>query len=142
MFLRRLSCLTILGVRVDSPPLTHDGRPLSEVLLATRRQLLALTQKVMAAKLGITRGTLLVGVLILSNLEHARRVGQVPGVVIPDAIFERLARFELPADQAKVGQDIAVEQCQWVRRAGWDGVYLMSPGGSAAVPSVLQAGLG
>ena len=84
----------------------------------------------------------LVGVLILSNLEHARRVGQVPGVVIPDAIFERLARFELPADQAKVGQDIAVEQCQWVRRAGWDGVYLMSPGGSAAVLSVLQAGLG
>ena len=89
-----------------------------------------------------SRCAFLVGVLILSNLEHARRVGQVPGVVIPNSILERLARFELPADQAKVGQDIAVEQCQWVRRAGWDGVYLMSPGGSATVLSVLQAGLG
>jgi homocysteine S-methyltransferase len=84
----------------------------------------------------------LVGVMILSNLEHAQRVRQVPGVVIPDAILERLARFDDPADQAKVGQDIAVEQFHWVRRSRWDGVYLMSPGGSAAVLSVLQAGLG
>jgi homocysteine S-methyltransferase len=85
---------------------------------------------------------LLVGVMILSSLDHAQRVRQIPGVVIPNAILDRLARFDHPADQAKAGQDIAVEQFHWVRRTGWDGVYLMSPGGSAAVLSVLQAGLG
>jgi homocysteine S-methyltransferase len=84
----------------------------------------------------------LVGVMILSSLEHAQRVRQIPGVVIPDTILARLGRFDRPADQAKVGQAIAVEQCRWVRRAGWEGVYLMSPGGSAAVLSVLQAALG
>ena len=84
----------------------------------------------------------LVGVMILSNLEHAQRVRQVPGVVIPNTIFERLVQFDRSADQAKVGQDIAVEQFRWVRQAGWDGVYLMSPGGYAPVLSVLQAGLG
>ena len=59
----------------------------------------------------------------------------------PDVILDRLAKFNSPADQAKVGQDIAVEQIQWVRRAGWDGLYLMSPGAGAVVLSVLQAGL-
>jgi homocysteine S-methyltransferase len=82
----------------------------------------------------------LVGVMILRNLEHAQRVKQIPGVVIPDTILERLAQFDRPDDQAKVGRDLAVEQLQWVRRTGWDGVYLMSPGGSAAVLSVLQGG--
>ncbi|MEK7685884.1 MAG: homocysteine S-methyltransferase family protein [Verrucomicrobiota bacterium] len=83
----------------------------------------------------------LVGVMILGNLEHAQRMRQIPGVVVPDVILDRLAKFNSPADQAKVGQDIAVEQIQWVRRAGWDGLYLMSPGAGAVVLSVLQAGL-
>jgi homocysteine S-methyltransferase len=83
----------------------------------------------------------LVGVMVLSSLEQAQRMKQVPGVVLPDAMLQRLAQFERPADQAKVGQDIAGEQIQWVRRAGWDGVYLMAPGASTGVLSVLQAGL-
>jgi homocysteine S-methyltransferase len=84
----------------------------------------------------------LIGVMILSNLEHAQRMRKIPGVVVPDAIMDRLAKFSHPADQTKVGQDIAVEQIQWVRRTGWNGLYLMSPGAGAVVLNVLRAGLG
>ena len=84
---------------------------------------------------------ILVGVLILTGLEQARRVAQVPGVVLPDAILQRLAAQSNPADQAKVGLDIAIEQVQWVIREGWAGLYLMSPGSTAGILAVLQAGL-
>ena len=84
---------------------------------------------------------ILVGVMILTGLEQARRLAQVPGVVLPDAILQRLATKSDPADQAKIGQEIAVEQVRWVRREGWSGLYLMSPGSTAVIHAVLQAGL-
>lgn len=84
---------------------------------------------------------IVVGVMVLRNLEHARRVGQVPGVVIPDSIFNRLAAYEQVEDQAKVGQEIAIEQIQWVREGAWNGLYLMSPAGHAPVLDVLRGAL-
>ncbi len=81
----------------------------------------------------------LVGVMILSNLDHAQRMTQIPGVVVPAEVLHRLAQYENPADQAKAGQDIAAEEIQWVRREGWDGLYLMSPGSTTDVIRVLQA---
>ena len=82
---------------------------------------------------------MLVGVMILTGFEQARRLAQVPGVVLPDAILQRLAAKSDPADQAKIGQEIAVEQVRWVRREGWSGLYLMSPGSTAGIRAVLQA---
>ena len=84
---------------------------------------------------------ILIGVMILTGFEQARRLAQVPGVVLPDAILQRLAAKSDPADQVKIGQEIAIEQVQWVIREGWSGLYLMSPGSTAGIHAVLQAGL-
>jgi homocysteine S-methyltransferase len=83
----------------------------------------------------------MVGVMILTSLEQARRVAQVPGVVIPEPVLARLAAFEQAADQARAGQDIAIEQIRALVREGWDGIYLMSPASHRGVVEVLAAGL-
>jgi hypothetical protein len=62
-------------------------------------------------------------------------------VVVPDTILQRLAAHANPADQAKAGQDIAIEQVRWVVREGWRGIYLISPGTTAVMQRVLEAGL-
>jgi homocysteine S-methyltransferase len=87
------------------------------------------------------RCPVLVGVMVLSSFEQAQRLAQVPGVIVPDAILQRLAGHASPADQAKVGQDIAIEQVRWVAREGWSGIYLISPGTTAVIQRVLEAGL-
>ena len=79
--------------------------------------------------------------MVLSSLEQAQRLAQVPGVVVPDAILQRLAGHASPADQAKVGQDIAVEQVRWVAREGWSGIYLISPGNDRRDATGTKAGL-
>jgi homocysteine S-methyltransferase len=89
-----------------------------------------------------SRCPILVGVMILSSYEQAQRLAQVPGVVLPDAILQRMSAAASPSDQAKVGQEIALEQIRWVRREGWPGLYLMSPAGTRGVLEVLAAGLG
>lgn len=87
------------------------------------------------------RCAFLVGVMVLSNLDHARRMTEIPGVVLPDAILQKLAAFEKPEDQAKAARDIAVEQIRWVKREGWPGLYLMSPTGPAGTLDILRIGL-
>ena len=87
------------------------------------------------------RCAILVGVMILSSFEQAQRLAQVPGVVVPDAVLQRLAGYSNPADQAKAGQEIAVGQARWVVREGWSGIYLISPGTTAVMQQVLAAGL-
>jgi homocysteine S-methyltransferase len=84
---------------------------------------------------------ILAGVMILANLDHAVRVGQVPGVVIPAGFLDRLARFEDTGDQAKLGREIAIEQVEWVKSQGWSGLYLMSPASHRPVVEVLRDGL-
>jgi homocysteine S-methyltransferase len=84
---------------------------------------------------------ILVGVMILANLDQAQRVGEVPGVVIPESIYQKLGRFEETSDQAKLAIEIAIEQVQFVRRDGWEGLYLMSPANSTPVLQVLKDGL-
>lgn len=87
------------------------------------------------------RAAFLVGVMVLSSLDQARRLGQVPGVVVPEAVFQRLGAFSTPEDQARVGAELAAEQVRWIRAEGWSGLYLMSPGAHQPVLGVLQAGL-
>jgi methionine synthase / methylenetetrahydrofolate reductase(NADPH) len=82
----------------------------------------------------------LIGVMILANFEHAKRMTQVPGVVVPDNVLQRLSAYESIADQAKAGMEIAIEQIQWVRREGWPGLYLMALGLRAETLHVLRAG--
>jgi len=87
------------------------------------------------------RRPFLVGVMVLTSFDHAQRMTQVPGVVLPDHILQRLAAMPNVADQAKVGQEIAAEQIRWIVREGWAGLYLMSPASTAGILPVLQAGL-
>jgi homocysteine S-methyltransferase len=87
------------------------------------------------------RCPILVGVMMLSSFAQAQRLAQVPGVVVPDAILQRLGAHTDPADQAKVGQDLVIEQVRWVAREGWSGIYLISPGTTAGVRQVLAGGL-
>lgn len=82
-----------------------------------------------------------VGVMVLDSLDHAKRLAQVPGVVMPEAVIERLARFEKPEDQAKAGIELAIAQARRVRKDGWAGLYLISPGAHAPVIEVLRAGM-
>ena len=88
------------------------------------------------------RTAVLIGVLLLANLEHARRMAAVPGVVVPDAVFDRIARFDRIEDQAAAGAELAAEQVQWIRQEGWAGLYLMSPASHSRILDVLRVGLG
>ena len=83
----------------------------------------------------------LVGVMILAGLDHARKVGQVPGVTIPTSVYDRLAAHANAEDQQMTGRDIAVEQVRWAKQQDWAGLYLMSPASHQPVIDVLQAGL-
>ncbi len=87
------------------------------------------------------RVSCLIGVMVLTSLEHAQRMAQVPGVVVPESILRRLAAFPAVADQAKLGQEFAAEQIRGLVRAGWAGVYLMSTASGAGTIDVLRAGL-
>ena len=84
---------------------------------------------------------IVVGVMVLRGLEHARRIAEVPGVVVPEKIFARLAAYADPTDQAKAGVELAAEQVRQVRAEGWSGLYLMSPAGHQPVLEVLKQGL-
>ena len=79
--------------------------------------------------------------MVLTGLAHAQRMAQVPGVVVPDSVLQRLATKSDPADQARIGWEITAEQIQWVKREGWAGLYLMAPVGPVGVLDVLRAGL-
>lgn len=84
---------------------------------------------------------ILIGVLILRGLEHALRMRDVPGVVVPAEVTDRFAAYDDPKDQARVGQEIAAEQIRRIRAEGWSGLYLMSPASHRPVVDVLRAGL-
>lgn len=88
------------------------------------------------------RVPVLVGVLILSGLDHALRMRDVPGVTVPDEIIVRLAASDDLDTQAAVGREIAVEQIRHIRAAGWSGLYLMSPASHRPVLEVLGASRG
>ncbi|MEX0925405.1 MAG: homocysteine S-methyltransferase family protein [Dehalococcoidia bacterium] len=70
---------------------------------------------------------ILVGVMVLTSLDHAQRIGEVPGVVIPQYVYDRLGSYDRVEDQAKAGHEIAVQQACRVKEEGWSGLYLMSP---------------
>jgi methionine synthase / methylenetetrahydrofolate reductase(NADPH) len=87
------------------------------------------------------RVKVLIGVLVLTSLEHARRFDQVPGVSVPEEVFGRLARYDNPADQAKAGVEFAAEQIRWIKANDWAGLYLMSPASHRPLLDVLRQGL-
>lgn len=84
---------------------------------------------------------ILVGVMVLTGFEHARRMSQVPGVVIPDAVLDRFPPQASAEDQAKVGREIAAEQIRQATREGWPGVYLMSTATLDGTLDILRDGL-
>ena len=87
------------------------------------------------------RKPFLIGVMVLTSFEQAQRAAQVPGVVIPDSILQRLGALPSVADQTKAGREIAAEQIRRLVREGWAGVYLMSTAAGSGTVEVLRAGL-
>ncbi len=84
----------------------------------------------------------IIGVMVLSNYEHAQRMANVPGVVIPDSLLQRFAAYPQVADQAKLGLEFAGEQIRGLVNEGWSGVYLMGTAAGDDVFDVLRDGLG
>ena len=78
----------------------------------------------------------------MTSLDHARRVAQVPGVIMPESVIGRLAALPKVEDQAKLGIELAVEQVRKTKSEGWAGLYLMSPSSVSPVIEVLLEGLG
>ncbi len=87
------------------------------------------------------RTAFLVGVMVLANFEHAQRMAQVPGVVVPDAVLQKFASYADVKDQAKYGLELAGEQVRQLVKGGWSGVYLMSTAVGVGTVDVLRAGL-
>ncbi|MBT3345169.1 MAG: hypothetical protein HN712_05745 [Gemmatimonadetes bacterium] len=83
----------------------------------------------------------LIGVLILTSLEHALRMRDVPGVVVPQQVLDRFGASEDRDTQAAIGRQMAAEQIAHIRADGWAGVYLMSPASHAPIIDVLAEGL-
>jgi homocysteine S-methyltransferase len=88
------------------------------------------------------RVAFLIGVMVLANYEHAQRMAQVPGVVVPDALLQRFAALPQVEDQARLGRDFAAGQIRALVREGWAGVYLMSTAAGPGTLDILRAGLG
>lgn len=86
------------------------------------------------------RSRIIVGVMVLTSLAHAERFAQVPGVRVPQEVFDRFAKFDSEDDQRKSGLELAISQAKLAQDEGWAGLYLMSPASPQAVPEVL-AGL-
>jgi len=84
----------------------------------------------------------IIGVMVLSNYEHAQRMANVPGVVIPDSLLQRFAAYPQVTDQAKLGLEFAAEQIRGLVNEGWAGVYLMGTAAGDGVFDVLRSGLG
>ena len=85
---------------------------------------------------------ILVGVMIITSLKHAERISEIPGVVMPGRILERLRAYETPEDQFKAGCEIAAEQIHRIIKDGWPGLYLMSPSSHRPVLKVLEMSVG
>ena len=83
----------------------------------------------------------LIGVMVATSLDHARRIGQLPGVVVPQTIYDRLGKYENPEDQAREGRKIAIEQVRWIKEQDWAGLYLMSPASHQPIIEILESGL-
>jgi homocysteine S-methyltransferase len=84
------------------------------------------------------RSRVIVGVMLLTSLAHAERFAQVPGVRVPQDVFDRFAAFDDEEDQRKAGLELAVSQVHRVRDDGWSGLYLMAPAAPQLVPNVLS----
>jgi methionine synthase I (cobalamin-dependent)/5,10-methylenetetrahydrofolate reductase len=68
-----------------------------------------------------------IGILPLLSLRNAEFLhNEVPGITIPEAIRERMARYESPADQRAVGIEVAVELVQRFAPSV-HGFYFMTP---------------
>ncbi len=81
---------------------------------------------------------IIVGVLLLTSYAHAERFAQVPGVRVPQEIFDRFAAFDSDEDQLKVGLELAIAQSRRIRADGWAGLYLMAPATPHLVADVIS----
>ncbi len=83
--------------------------------------------------------SVLAGVMVLGGLDHANRMGQVPGVTIPKSVFNRLEQFDNADDQALAARDIAIDQIHCIKQQGWSGLYLMAPASHGHIIEILGA---
>lgn len=81
---------------------------------------------------------IIVGVMLLKSLAHAERFAQVPGVRVPQEVFDLFAKYNEESDQRKAGLELAISQVLRVKSEGWSGLYLMSPASPHLIPDVLR----
>jgi homocysteine S-methyltransferase len=68
------------------------------------------------------------GVMPILSPRHAHTVNQFPGIVVPDAVIQRLeAAGEDRAERARISIEIAAETARAIRAAGFPGLYLITP---------------
>ncbi len=84
------------------------------------------------------RARIVVGVMVLTSLAHAERFAQVPGVRVPQEVFDLFAKYGDEDDQRKAGLELAVSQVGQVQAEGWAGLYLMSPASARSTVDVLR----
>jgi homocysteine S-methyltransferase len=92
--------------------------------LFDRRNFHTMREALEKAGIGIP---LFAGILPLRSWKNAEYLhNEVPGIVIPAEIRDRLARYASPADQKKAGAEIALELMEEFR-SGVRGFYLIAP---------------
>lgn len=87
---------------------------------------------------------ILVGVSPLKSLKAARYMNnEVPGIFIPDAVLERLAKAEAAGNVEEEGVQITLELIEKIRKLeGINGLHIMSVGWEEVVPRIVtEAGL-
>ena len=87
------------------------------------------------------RVPVLVGVMILSGAEQARRIGAIPGMNLPETLVQRIGSYDATEDQARAGAELAGNQLRRIRESGAAGAYVMSPASHKPVVDVLRQGL-
>jgi homocysteine S-methyltransferase len=71
---------------------------------------------------------ILPGIMPILSPQHARTVNQFPGIIVPDAVIERMETAgEDRARRAAISVELASEILRGVRELGFPGVYLITP---------------
>ncbi len=82
-----------------------------------------------------------VGIWPVADLREAEQLaGEVPGIDVPPAVLERLARYDQPADQARVGLEIAREVLEEVTPLV-EGVFVAGPHDAERVLELLEGAI-
>jgi methionine synthase I (cobalamin-dependent)/5,10-methylenetetrahydrofolate reductase len=68
------------------------------------------------------------GVMPILSPRHAHTVNRFPGIIVPESVIQRLeAAGEDRTERARISVEIASETARAIRKAGFPGLYLITP---------------